>query len=134
KEHLKAYLYRAVRNAILNTIRAQTSAKSRESDFQQDLEKWIEPVQLDIIRSEYYAHLYDAIQRLPEQCRLVVELGYFEGIPNAEIADRLGISVQTVKNHKHRALGLLKNLVHKDSFFILLSLSYQLADESFFLS
>jgi RNA polymerase sigma-70 factor (ECF subfamily) len=46
-------------------------------------------------------------------------MGYLEGMKNHEIAKELGISVNTVKTQKQRALQLLR-LKLKPEFFIFL--------------
>ena len=40
----------------------------------------------------------DAIQELPERCRLVFVLSRFELLSNQEIADLMEISIKTVEN------------------------------------
>ena len=49
--------------------------------------------------NELTVKLYAAIDNLPEKCRQVFELSRFEELKQQEIADRLGISIKTVKNH-----------------------------------
>jgi RNA polymerase sigma factor (sigma-70 family) len=55
-----------------------------------------------------------ALDQLPDEERQVVKLSHFDGFTHAEIADRLGIPVGTVKSRSHRAhqrlLGLLRHL------------------------
>ncbi|PIG96933.1 hypothetical protein CS542_07950 [Pedobacter sp. IW39] len=46
------------------------------------------------------------IEQLPEQCRKVFSMIYFEG-KTEEIAYIMDISVKTVRNHKSRAIELL---------------------------
>ena len=52
---------------------------------------------------ELRQHLERAIARLPEVYRDVFVLADVEGLPNAEIADVLGLSVPAVKSRLHRA-------------------------------
>ena len=52
------------------------------------------------------------IDALPPKCREVMELS-FEGLTNQEIANKLGISFETVKSYKSDAYKKLrKNLAH----------------------
>lgn len=119
ENHLKSYLYRAVRNSVLNVLRAQGVSRRMDVHYYEEHENWIEPIQYDIIRAEMYAQLYDAIQRLPPQCAQVIRMGYLEGKTNPEIAAELGLSEQTIKNHKHRGLNLLKGLISKELMYFL---------------
>jgi RNA polymerase sigma-70 factor (ECF subfamily) len=50
-----------------------------------------------------------AIDALPDQCRKVYLLHREEKLSYQEIAEKLSISTQTVKNHMSRAIQLLKN-------------------------
>jgi RNA polymerase sigma-70 factor (ECF subfamily) len=105
---MKAYLYQSVRNASLNALRhaevekryaSQEALKPEAtSDHRLDL----------IIRSELLGEIHRAIEGLPPGCRQVLKLAYFDSLKNEEIAKALGISVNTVKTQKARALKLLQ--------------------------
>ena len=45
---------------------------------------------------------------LPVECRTVFQMSRFEGLSNQEIAERLNISINTVKYHIKKALSVLK--------------------------
>ena len=47
-------------------------------------------------------------RKLPEGCRNVFIMSRIDGIPNPEIARRLGIAPKTVENHLNKALKILK--------------------------
>jgi RNA polymerase sigma-70 factor (ECF subfamily) len=51
----------------------------------------------------------DVIDKLPEQCRRVLQMNRFEGMKYREIADDLDISMTTVKYHMSTALEKLKD-------------------------
>jgi RNA polymerase sigma-70 factor (ECF subfamily) len=57
--------------------------------------------------NELKVRLYKAIDELPEQCRKVFMMSRFDGLKQQEIANLLGISIKTVKNHITHALKLL---------------------------
>ena len=48
---------------------------------------------------------------LPADQRAVVDLTYFQGKTQAEVAEELGIPVGTVKSRLHRAMGRLRELL-----------------------
>jgi RNA polymerase sigma-70 factor (sigma-E family) len=48
-----------------------------------------------------------AVRALPERQRSCIVLRYYAELPDAEIADALGISVGSVKTHLHRARAAL---------------------------
>lgn len=115
---LQSFLYAAVRHSCYNHIRRHkvhlrylnlsTVPVSEEASY---LDK--------IIRAEAVAELAVAIDQLPEACKEVVHLGYYEGLSNAEIAERLHISINTVKTQKLRALKRLKRILTPEMYLLL---------------
>jgi len=62
----------------------------------------------EIDTSERDARLWEAIGRLPERCREIFLMSKRDGMPNAEIAEELGISVKTVENQMTKAFRQLR--------------------------
>ena len=59
--------------------------------------------------------IHEAIQTLPEGCRVIFSLYQLEGYDHQEIADILNVSVSTSKSQFHRAKKLLKQRLKKDA-------------------
>ncbi|MEH6307498.1 RNA polymerase sigma-70 factor [Olivibacter sp. CPCC 100613] len=106
--HLKAFLYQATRNACLDFIKVQGRLNKRHHVWLNQLEKTEQDYLHHLVHTEVLAELHRAISKLPSQCRYVMQLGFVDGLTNEEIAQTLSLSVQTVKNHKVRALKILK--------------------------
>lgn len=105
---LKSYLYRVVRNACLNELKhEQVKQKYMEDQVQQD-EKTSEAADHLAIHEELEAKVRKAIDRLPEQCRLIFTMSRFEELKYQEIADQLNLSVKTVENQMGKALKLMR--------------------------
>jgi len=64
-----------------------------------------------IVQSELLITVRRAIDRLPEEHRLVVTLHHLEGMEVKDIAEVLGIPVGTVKSRLSRARGVLRDLL-----------------------
>ncbi|MDE7024831.1 MAG: sigma-70 family RNA polymerase sigma factor [Paramuribaculum sp.] len=65
------------------------------------------------------AKIWRAIDKLPEKCREVFLLSKRDGLSNEEIAEELGISVQTVKNQISKEFSRLRKVLssgHKPFF------------------
>ena len=60
-------------------------------------------------RSQTEARLWTAIDSLPEKCREVFILSKRDGLKYEEIADELGLSVNTVRNQISKALKIIKD-------------------------
>jgi RNA polymerase sigma factor (sigma-70 family) len=78
-----------------------------------------------IIRAEVIGEIQRSIEDLPEGCKVVIKLAFTEGLKNEEIAKALGISINTVKSQKQRALKLLRLNLDFKSFLILLAILQQ---------
>lgn len=53
--------------------------------------------------------LADALSHLPTPQRHTLELSYWDGLTQAEVAERLGIPLGTVKSHQRRGLQRLRD-------------------------
>jgi RNA polymerase sigma-70 factor (ECF subfamily) len=51
------------------------------------------------------------MERLPEEQRQVIELAYFTGLTQTEMAERLGIPLGTVKTRVKLAMDKLKSVL-----------------------
>ncbi len=50
----------------------------------------------------------EALRRLPERTRRVIEMHYFEGWTHSEIAQKASLPLGTVKSTIHRGLGKIR--------------------------
>jgi RNA polymerase sigma-70 factor (family 1) len=106
---LKAYIYRAVINRSLDALDKHQRRRRRQEAFSRLPEATVELKEMEAC--ELKVRLYKAIDELPEQCRKVFRMSRFEELKQQEIADRLGISIKTVKNHITHALKQLNKVV-----------------------
>lgn len=104
---IRSFLYITVKNAFLDmqrhnrVVRKYAASCNEEEVMGEDtLERMME--------AEVLADVHQALQQLPQGCRSVLNLGYFQGLRNEEIARELRVSVNTVKSQKMRAIKLLK--------------------------
>jgi RNA polymerase sigma-70 factor (family 1) len=114
---VKNFLYSTVRNASFNSLRHDRVVQ----DYVERLDG-AEPEEASvmeaIITAEVLAEIHHAIESLPENYRVISVMGYMEGKKNQEIADQLGMSVNTVKKQKQRALELLRLKLTPELFAI----------------
>lgn len=105
---IRPYLYAMVRNACLNVIK---HAKIKQQHAAVELamgEHSVESVSRTVMAGELERRIHEAMEVLPEQCRLVFKLSRFEELKYQEIADQLNISVKTVENHMGKALKIMR--------------------------
>jgi RNA polymerase sigma-70 factor (ECF subfamily) len=106
----RAYLYRITRNLALNARRDGSLRQLRQQEWgaselaQSSPRTPEEEIEEALLRSEIEA----AIATLPERRREIFLLSRFPGMTHREIAETMGISVQTVSNQMSTALTQLR--------------------------
>lgn len=115
---IRNFLYVNVKNACLKHLRHdKVVGKYRTL---QDADPVEESSALSkMIQAEVIGEIYAAIEALPEGCKKISKMGYLDGLKNQEIADQLGISINTVKTQKKRALALLRLKLNPETFLTL---------------
>jgi RNA polymerase sigma-70 factor (ECF subfamily) len=63
--------------------------------------------------SELMRLIYQEIARLPDTYRQIVELLYLQDMPSADVAARLDISMENLRQRKARAIKELKTVLLK---------------------
>lgn len=100
---LKAYLFTAVHNLALNEVRNDHRCR-RMADYEQVNLVWEE---YDDFQNDIMVRAHRAVEALPPRSREVVTAVYLGGLRYREVAEKLGISVATVKTllvHSMRVL------------------------------
>lgn len=105
---VKAYLYRAIRNACLNTLKHEKVKHLYAQNEVHTGERYFEASDESTLRDELENRIRKAIQVLPEQCRVIFQLSRFEELKYQEIADQLNLSVKTVENQMGKALKIMR--------------------------
>lgn len=106
--NLRNYLYTMLKNGVLNEIRNQTSAMEKNYELAQAAPAYEEELLAKLEERELRTAVYRAIGQLPEQKRLVCLYKLQGGLSNQEIADKMHLSVPTVKTHYAQAIKLLR--------------------------
>ena len=105
---VKPYLYAMVRNACLNVLKHEKIKQQHAAMEMAVAERSTESVARTVMASELETKIYQAMDRLPEQCRLIFKLSRFEELKYAEIAQHLNISIKTVENQMGKALRIMR--------------------------
>jgi RNA polymerase sigma-70 factor (ECF subfamily) len=102
----KAALFAIARNAAIDEVRHQAVARTdsvAEIDALAVLDEGTDVVQVVNARQEL-EFLADALRLLPTRCRQVMTLTKIYGFTEQQVADRLGISANTVRTHVVRGM------------------------------
>ena len=111
---VKSWIYRMSRNSALNYLRDRkrlfqiTDLSIAGSD---DVEENYAEKEKELIIRRYG-------DSMPAQRRRVFSMSRYQGISNAKIAEKLGISKKTVENHLNLALKGIRELALTLTFFL----------------
>lgn len=119
---LRKFMYVTARNASLNAVRARQRAEKRGERFEMLKQEEERFVMDEIIYAELMADIHKAVATLPVKMKKVFLLAYVERCTNQEIADRLQLSQQTVRNQKSRALKLIQQRLGNEKYLLLVTL------------
>lgn len=114
-ENPEAFLYQMVRNASLNYVRhlkVVDNLKTRIKDQYLGEELYY----IDMVGNEPYIliekelneKIVEVMNSLPDKCLTVFRMSRLEGLKNAEIADRLKISIKAVEKHIAKAMKIYR--------------------------
>lgn len=129
-DQIQAFLYRAVYTRALNALKHKSIENSycaAQEEINQQRIEFYQPDNNEVIRriedSELKKEIYDAINELPDKCRMVFKLSYLRDMKNKEIADALGVSLRTIEAHMYKALKLLRGRLEHLWMFLLILFS-----------
>jgi len=106
---LQSFLYTVTKNKIIDYFRKASSDKRLKEKIWYYIETIQNSPEYSVIDSEYQGHLQKALERLPAQKRLIYQLSRVENYTYEEIADRLSLSKNTVRNHMAETTHMIKN-------------------------
>ncbi len=117
KTSIEKYVLLSVRNSIYSYLR---SPRSRNVDIDLIIGRLENtPIEeYDIEKEETIQRVYKLIEELPEQRRRILEMATFKGMSYKDIAEKLNISVNTVKTQLSRSYHFLREKLVDDSIIL----------------
>ncbi len=103
----KSFLYKCVYSKVVTLQRKNQSF----NNYREQTNGGHYDMQRAILEQETLDLLYEAVERLPDDLRQVLELSFGEGLKNAEVVARMKISESAVKKKKIRMLAILRNIL-----------------------
>lgn len=116
-EGVRAFLYLAVKNASFNVLKHEKVIARHRGENAVLPEHPV--VMQRLLQAEVTEQVRQALARLPEGCRDVLQLSYFEGLRNEDAARVLQVSVNTVKSQKQRGMRLLRDMIKEPYWRVL---------------
>lgn len=108
---LKNYLFTMTKNHVLNLTKNYEMAQSA-SPYEDNLIEKLE-------KKELMSSFYKAVDMLPAQKRDICLMKVQEELTNQEIAERMNLSVNTIKTHYSEVLKLLR--IHLSKMLIIVA-------------
>lgn len=106
KGRLYTWLLKIAHNYTLDVIKSAQYQKTKKVvDIEYHVDKGFEQMNVETMG------LQKIVSEMKEDYRQIIDLAYFKGFTQQEIADELGIPIGTVKTRSRNALILLKKIV-----------------------
>ncbi|MDF2858459.1 MAG: hypothetical protein K0Q87_4310 [Neobacillus sp.] len=125
-QSLGAYLSRSVINLSLTQLKKNQRLLDRNNDYIKDLDLTDDEDQADLAALYEFKLLTieSILESLPPQCRKIVLMSKYDRMKQQEIADQLGISIKTVKNHLTIAYDKIRVALAKQRVYLLLLIGF----------
>lgn len=123
--NIKAWLFRILTNTFINSYRKKSKQPERVDlpdveDFyfmseSRRSDAMASDPEMQVLSKFLYDDITAAIDRLPEEFRMVVVLNAVEGFAYQEIAEILDIPIGTVRSRLYRGRKLLQKLLYEQA-------------------
>jgi RNA polymerase sigma-70 factor (family 1) len=119
--NIKAFLYITTRNACLNHLRNTQRQQASKRELNRLQEKTSEYAFSQMVYAEVLREVELEIEQLPNRCKEIFKLIYYERKSSDQIAELLGISINTVWVQRAKAIQTIRtNLLKKGMLSVLL--------------
>jgi RNA polymerase sigma-70 factor (family 1) len=110
-DKIKPYLYQWMRHSILNRIQEQGIRKKHLEAFRYTVEETTDTTFSLLVENDLQQQILKSINSLPDRMREVFWLSRMEHLSVSEIASKLNISEQTVRNQINIAVNRIKTVI-----------------------
>ena len=122
-EILKPYLFKSLRNHLIDSLELTKPIIHLEEDFEHPFEIVYSAEDFFInaqVTKDLRQQVTDALNKLKPRQREAIYLRYFEELDFETIATVMDVNVQSVRNTLHRGIQALRDLVLFQAFLFLL--------------
>ena len=119
-ENFRSYLFIVARNHIFNELKKKSTDilfTNRLFEYFHDTK---ETPEIKLLQKEAEQIMVEAIELLPQQQKMVYRMSREEGMTRNEMAERLGIAPNTVRNHLAKALEMIRHKLQQSLTLVIL--------------
>lgn len=116
QQSLKNFLYTIAKNLILNEIRRNNLLIQKKYEIAQSQEECENGFIEKLEKEECMGLFYQAVDQLPPQQKKICMLKIKGEFSNGEIAEKLNLSINTIKTHYSEALKKIRFYLNKTLF------------------
>lgn len=113
-ENFRNYLFIVARNHIFNELKKRSADILFTNHLFEYFHDAKETPEKKLIEKEAEQIIGEIIERLPQQQKMIYRLSREEGLSRNEMAERLGIAPNTVRNHLTRALEMIRHELQRE--------------------
>ncbi|MEN6619271.1 MAG: RNA polymerase sigma-70 factor [Rikenellaceae bacterium] len=116
---VESYMFHSVKNACLNYIRNEKNRNNKHNEMMKGIDLCYDKLDIE---EEDFEKIYKAIHRLPERRKRIFMLCCFNNLKYHEVAEKLNISINTVRTQMGRALKSLRKYLNANSSNLFISI------------
>ena len=109
--NLKAWICTVTANTCLDTVRKKRVQTEELTDDIVSTSPTLPSAEESAMTNERVREIMNAIEKLPNDHRMIIILRDMQGLTYEELAETLGITIGTVKSRLSRARAALKNML-----------------------
>lgn len=114
-DYVRSYLYISLRRMIFRQARQQKNRESRNQSYTNDSFQYSlnreNIIILNELEKEQQDQLENALRNLNKRQKEAIFLKFFNGLSASEIAEVMEVKPQSVYNHIHRAINVLRDVL-----------------------
>lgn len=119
-ENFRNYLFIVARNHIFNALKKKSTDILFTDHLFEYFHNTSETPEKKLLQKETEQIIDQVIERLPQQQKIIYRLSREEGLNRNEMAERLGIAPNTVRNHLVKALEMIRHKLQQGLTLMLL--------------
>ena len=113
KLSIKGLLFTSLKNYVLNAVRNRQTELLKQAEIRCLMPPYQDSTENTVALTDYTAVAQAGIEKLSPQKKRIFQMRSFDGLSNDEVADQLGISINTVKFQFSKATKLLRDYLKK---------------------